>query len=65
MIEPMDLSGLKTVSLKERGGKVRQSDFAGVYERGAGIKGLLQSLPHILAGDSFRAVLAARSLSCA
>jgi hypothetical protein len=59
LIEPMDLSGLKTVSLKERGGKVRQSDFAGVYERGAGIKGLLQSLPHILAGDSFRAVLAA------
>ena len=54
---PMDLSGLKTVSLKERGGKVKQSDFAVPYVPGSGIEGLLQSLPHILAGDSFRAVV--------
>ena len=57
-IGPMDLSGLKTVSLKDRGGKVKQADFARPYVAGSGIAGLLESLPHILAGDSFRAVVA-------
>jgi hypothetical protein len=58
-IAPADLSGLKTVSLHERGGKVCVPDFAGAYRKGAGIAGLLEALPHILAGDSFRAVVAA------
>jgi hypothetical protein len=58
-IAPIDLSGLRTVSLKERGGKVRQGDFAGAYEPGSGLKGFLSSLPHILAGDSFRSVVQA------
>ena len=58
-ISPTDLAGLKTVSLYDRGGKVRVADFAGVYEKGSGLEGLLASLPHILAGDSFRAVVAA------
>ena len=31
----------------------------GVYQASSGIGGLLQSLPHILAGDSFRAVVQA------
>jgi hypothetical protein len=53
----MDLSGLKTVSLKDRGGKVRQQDFAQPFEAGSGVAGLVTSLPHILAGDSFRAVV--------
>lgn len=56
-IGPMDLSGLKTVSLKDRGGKVKQSDFARPFVAGSGIQGLLASLPRILAGDSFRAVV--------
>ena len=56
-VEPLDLSGLKTISLAERGGKVRQVDFARPYKPGAGIAGLLESLPHILAGDGFRAVV--------
>lgn len=56
-IDPMDLSGLKTISLQDRGGKVRQSDFAQVYRVGSGVMGLIDSLPHILAGDSFRAVV--------
>jgi hypothetical protein len=56
-IGPIDLSGLKTVSLKDRGGKVQQSDFASPFVPGSGIAGLLESLPHILAGDSFRAVV--------
>jgi len=58
-IDPMDLSGLRTVSLKDRGGKVRQADFARPFAPGSGIEGLLETLPHILAGDSFRAVVCA------
>jgi hypothetical protein len=56
-VKPIDLSELKTVSLHERGGKVRQSDFARVYEKGGGIAGLIGTLPHILAADTLRAVV--------
>jgi hypothetical protein len=56
---PIDFSGLKTVPLADRGGKVRVRDFASPYSVGAGISGWLDSLPHILAGDSLRAVVAA------
>ena len=56
-VQPLDLSGLKTVPIASRGGKVRKADFAGVYQKGSGICGLLDSLPKILAGDSFRAVV--------
>jgi hypothetical protein len=55
----MDFAGLKTVPLQARGGKVRVADFAAVYRKGSGIPGWLDSLPRILAGDSFRAVVAA------
>lgn len=60
-IGPIDLSGLKTISLADRGGKVKQSDFAAVYQPGTGVSGLLASLPHILAGDTLRAVVDAIS----
>jgi hypothetical protein len=53
-IQPIDLSGLRTVSLKARGGKVRIDDFANPYQKGSGVMGLMQSLPRILAADSFR-----------
>ncbi|MDP9055452.1 MAG: hypothetical protein M3N93_14305 [Acidobacteriota bacterium] len=56
-VVPIDLSGLKTVSLAERGGKVRQADFAAVYTKGSGVAGLIDSLPHILAGESLRSVV--------
>ncbi len=56
---PMDLAGLKTVPLQARGGKVRVADFASTYRKGAGMSAWLDSLPRILAGDSFRAVVAA------
>ncbi len=56
-IQPMDLSGLRTVSLAQRGGKVKVSDFASPYRRGSGVPGLLGSLPRILAGEDFRAVV--------
>jgi len=57
--QPIDLSGLKTIPLQARGGKVRVANFANPYRKGAGVAGLLDSLPQILAGDSLRAVLAA------
>jgi hypothetical protein len=57
--KPLDFAGLRTVSLADRGGKVKREDFAGVYRQGSGIAGWLDSLPHILAGDSFRAVVEA------
>ena len=56
-VQPLDLSGLKTVPIAERGGKVRTADFARAYQKGSGICGLLDSLPKILAGESFRAVV--------
>jgi len=54
---PLDFAGLKTVPLKERGGKVKTADFASVFRAGSGVAGWLDSLPRILAGNSFRAVL--------
>jgi hypothetical protein len=56
-VAPIDLSALKTVSLTERGGKVKQADFAHPYAPDSGINGLLASLPRILAGDTLRAVV--------
>lgn len=55
---PIDLSGLKTIPLAARGGKVHVADFAAVYRKGGGIAGWLDSLPRILAGESLRAVVA-------
>jgi len=53
-LSPMDLSGLRTISLHDRPGKVAIADFARVYEPGAKIKSLF---PPLLAGTSFRAVV--------
>ena len=47
----------RTVSLAQRGGKVKVADFAQAYRRGSGIQGLIGSLPRILAGEDFRAVV--------
>jgi hypothetical protein len=57
--QPIDFANLKTVSLAERGGKVRTADFARSYAPGSGLAGWIDSLPHILAGESFRAVVEA------
>jgi len=38
-------------------GKVRVEDFARAYEKGSGLTGWIETLPRILAGDSFRAVV--------
>lgn len=57
--QPLDFTGLKTVSLHDRGGKIRVADFATPYRKGSGLPGFLDSLPHILAGPQFRAVVEA------
>ena len=54
---PLDFARLKTVPLAERGGKVKTADFALPYRKGAGVAGLMDSLPRILAADSLRAVV--------
>lgn len=63
--QPIDLAALKTIPIQERGGKVRTEDFAKPYQAGAGIRGLVDTLPHILGADSFRrladAILKARA----
>ncbi len=58
-IAPLDLSSLKTIPIAERGGKVRIPDFAAPHTPDSGIRGWIDSLPKILAGDSFRAAVAA------
>jgi hypothetical protein len=54
---PLDFDHLRTVGLQARGGKVKTADFAIAYQRGAGVRGLLESLPRVLAANSFRAVV--------
>jgi len=54
--QPIDFAKLKTVGLRERGGKVKAADFATPYTRGGGLGTWLDSLPRILAANSFRAV---------
>jgi len=54
-IEPIDLSGMRTIPIAERGGRVSTADFARPYTAGSGISGLLGSLPRILAGEAFQA----------
>jgi hypothetical protein len=56
-IRPIDFTRLKTIPLAARGGKVRVEDFAAPYVKGSGVQGWLDSLPRILAGESFRAVV--------
>ncbi len=55
--KPLSFEGQHTVSLLGRGGKVNTGLFATPYKKGSGVDGLLDSLPHILAADSFRAVV--------
>jgi hypothetical protein len=58
-LQPLDLSSLKTIPLRTRAAKVRVADFAAPHRKGATLAQWLDSLPHILAADSLRAVVAA------
>jgi hypothetical protein len=57
--KPLSFDGLKTVPIDARGGKVRIQDFARPYQKGDGIAGWLESLPRILAVESFQGVVQA------
>ncbi len=55
---PLDFSNLRTVPIRERGGKVTIDHFARPYNAGAGVAALIDSLPSLLAGDSLRLAVA-------
>ncbi len=57
--KPLDRAGLRTVPLADRPAKVDASHFARAYKKGDGVAALVDSLPRILAGNSFRAVVEA------
>jgi len=57
--KPLSFAGLKTVPIDARGGKVQVEHFARPYRKGDGVAGLLDSLPKLLAADSFRGVVEA------
>ena len=57
--QPLELDDVQTYPLASRPSKVSVKDFAGVVGSDASVKELLNSLPRILTGDHFRAVLAA------
>ncbi len=56
-VAPIDFSGLKTVSLFGRGGKVNTGHFGEPAEKGIGAGRFLDSLPKLLAADNLRAVV--------
>jgi hypothetical protein len=55
----LKLEHVSTYPLASRSSKVSIKDFARVVRSGASVKELLNSLPHLLAGEDFRTVLAA------
>jgi hypothetical protein len=63
--QPLEFTGLHTVGLRERGGKVRTADFARAYAKGSGMSAWFDSLPRILASADLRkvaeAIVAARA----
>lgn len=57
--EEFDLSGVTTHPLASRPSKVTTREFAKPYTPGGGVSALVDSLPALLAGHDFRAVVAA------
>src|SRR5271154_6226088 len=55
--KPLSFDGLKTVPIAARGGKVSIEHFAKPHRKGDGVKAFVESLPKILAADSFRGVI--------
>ena len=58
-VAPLALAGIRTYPLARRAAKVTVRQFAQPHRRGAGIREWLETLPHILAGESFRGVVSA------
>lgn len=57
--DEFDLAGIATYPLDSRKSKARAADFARPYQAGTGLAGLVASMPDILAGADFKAVVAA------
>src|ERR1051325_3449275 len=57
--DEFDLSGIKTYPLRSRQSKVELAQFATPYKQGSGVKGLLASLPGLLAAKDFKDVVTA------
>ena len=55
--EEFDLSAVRTYPLASRRSKANAGDFAAPYAPGSGIRGWMSSLPRILAGADFTAVV--------
>ncbi len=55
----LPLARIPTYPLARPAGKVTVREFARPHRRGAGIREWLDSLPHILAGESMREVVGA------
>jgi hypothetical protein len=58
-VQPLELTGVRTYALKPRPSKVSVQDFARVTRAGASVQEWAESLPRILAGETFRGVVAA------
>jgi hypothetical protein len=57
--EEFDLSGVRTYPLKSRASKARREDFARAVPPGASVAAFVDSLPSILAGADFKAIVGA------
>jgi hypothetical protein len=57
--QEFDLTGVKTYPLASRASKVRHDDVGRPWDRATGMAGFVASLPNLLAGADFRAVVAA------
>jgi hypothetical protein len=54
-----DLSGVRTYPLGSRKSKASVDGFARAFKAGAGVRGLIESLPSFLAASDFKAIVAA------
>jgi hypothetical protein len=57
--EDFDLAGIRTYPLQDRRSKANAADFARPFRAGEGVRGLVDSLPNILAAADFKAVVEA------
>jgi hypothetical protein len=57
--KPLSFEKLNTIPIDARGGMVTVKHIAAPYKKGSGVNGLLDSLPTILAANSFRGVIQA------
>lgn len=57
--KPINLDRIKTYPLSDRKSKVTAEDFGKPLQKGSSVRNLLESLPHILAGENIRNVISA------